>query len=159
MQGDPKTIHHLQAQLRNELTITNQYRLHHRILQHWGLERLAQREYDESISEIQHADQLMARILMLGGMPNLQEMGKLMVGQDVPQILDCDLRGERAAQITLKEGIAHCEVARDYVSRQLMLDLLQDTERHIAFLETQLDLMDKVGLPNYLQSQLREVTA
>ena len=158
MQGDPKTIHHLQAQLRNELTITSQYRLHHRILQHWGLERLAQREHDESLSEIQHADRLMARILMLGGMPNLQELGKLMVGQDVPQILDCDLRGERAAQSTLKEGIAHCEVARDYVSRQLLLDLLQDTEGHIAFLETQLDLIDKVGLPNYLQSQLAEVT-
>ena len=159
MQGDPKTIHHLQAQLRNELTITSQYRLHHRILQHWGLERLARRECRESISESQHADTLIARILALGGMPQLQELGKLMVGQDVPQILDCDLRGERAAQITLKEGIAHCEVARDYVSRQLLLDLLQDTEGHIAFLETQLDLIDKVGLPNYLQSQMGQAAA
>jgi bacterioferritin len=103
---------------------------------------------------MKHADRLMARILTLGGMPQLQELGKLMVGQDVPQILDCDLRGEHAAQITLKEGIAHCEVARDYVSRQLLLDLLQDTEGQIAYLETQLDLIDKVGLPNYLQSQM-----
>jgi bacterioferritin len=154
MQGDPKTIHHLQAQLRNELTITSQYRLHHHILQHWGLETLARREHDESVGEMEHADRLMARILTLGGMPQLQELGKLMGGQDVPQILDCDLRGEHAAQITLKEGIAHCEVARDYVSRQLLLDLLQDTEGQIAYLETQLDLINKVGLPNFLQSQL-----
>jgi bacterioferritin len=159
MQGDPKTIHHLQAQLRNELTITSQYRLHHHILQHWGLETLARREHDESVGEMEHADRLMARILTLGGMPQLQELGKLMGGQDVPQILDCDLRGEHAAQITLKEGIAHCEVARDYVSRQLLLDLLQDTEGQIAYLETQLDLINKVGLPNYLQSQMGQAAA
>jgi len=159
MQGDPKTIHHLQAQLRNELTITSQYRLHHHILQHWGLERLAQRAYDEAIGEMKHADTLIARILVLGGMPHLQELGKLIVGQDVSQILDCDLRGERGAQLTLKEGIAHCEVARDYVSRHLLLNLLEATEGHIAFLENQLDLIDKVGLPNYLQSQMGPAAA
>lgn len=156
MQGDPKTIHHLQAQLRNELTVTNQYFLHYRILQHWGLGRLAKREYAESIDEMKHADSLMARILMLGGLPNLQDLGKLLVGEDVAEILDCDLRAERAAQLTIKEGIAHCESARDYVSRDLLKDLLQDTEAHIDFLETQLDLIHKVGLPNYLQSQMGE---
>ncbi len=154
MQGDPKTIHHLQAQLRNELTVTSQYFLHYRILKHWGLERLAQREYGESISEMKHADQLMARILMLGGLPNLQDLGKLLVGEDVADILDCDLRAERAAQLTLKEGLAHCETARDYVSRQLLQGQLEDTEGQIDFLETQLDLVTKVGLPNYLQSQM-----
>lgn len=154
MQGDPKIIHHLQAQLRNELTVTNQYLLHYRILKHWGLERLAAREHDEATGEIKHADRLMARILMLGGMPNLQELGKLMVGEDVSEILQCDLRAERAAQITVKEGIAHCEGARDYVSRELLLDILGDVEGHIDFLETQLDLVNKVGLPNYLQSQM-----
>ncbi len=156
MQGDPKTIHHLQAQLRNELTVTNQYFLHYRILKHWGLDRLARREYQESIDEMKHADSLMARILTLGGLPNLQDLGKLLVGEDVAEILDCDLRAERAAQLTIKEGIAHCETARDYVSRDLLQDLLQDTEGHIDFLETQMDLIHKVGLPNYLQSQMGE---
>ena len=154
MQGDPKIIHHLQAQLRNELTATNQYFLHYRILQHWGFGRLARREYEESIGEMKHADRLMARILMLDGLPNLQDLGKLLVGEDVPEVLDCDLRMERAAQLTLKEGIAACEMARDYVSRDLLQGILEDTEAHIDFLETQLDLINKVGLPNYLQSQI-----
>ena len=154
MQGDPKIIHHLQAQLRNELTATNQYFLHYRILQHWGFGRLARREYEESIGEMKHADRLMARILMLDGLPNLQDLGKLLVGEDVPEVLDCDLRMERAAQLTLKEGIAACELARDYVSRDLLQGILEDTEAHIDFLETQLDLVNKVGLPNYLQSQM-----
>ena len=154
MQGDPKIIHHLQAQLRNELTATNQYFLHYRILQHWGFGRLAKREYEESIGEMKHADRLMARILMLDGLPNLQDLGKLLVGEDVPEVLDCDLRMERAAQLTLKEGIAACEMARDYVSRDLLQGILEDTEAHIDFLETQLDLINKVGLPNYLQSQM-----
>ena len=156
MQGDPKIIHHLQAQLRNELTATNQYFLHYRILQHWGFGRLAKREYEESIGEMKHADRLMARILMLDGLPNLQDLGKLLVGEDVPEVLDCDLRMERAAQLTLKEGIAACEMARDYVSRDLLQGILEDTEAHIDFLETQLDLINKVGLPNYLQSQMDE---
>ncbi|MFY8103796.1 MAG: bacterioferritin [Ramlibacter sp.] len=157
MQGDPKIIHQLQAQLRNELTATNQYFLHHRILKHWGFDRLAKREYDESICEMKHADRLMARILTLGGLPNLQDLGKLLVGEDVAEILDCDLRAERAAQITVKEGIMQCEAVRDYVSRELLRAILDDTEQHIDFLETQLDLVNKVGLPNYLQSQMGEV--
>ncbi|MFD0666191.1 bacterioferritin [Ramlibacter sp. MAHUQ-53] len=156
MQGDPKIIHHLQAQLRNELTATNQYFLHYRILQHWGFGKLAKKEYQESIGEMKHADKLMARILMLDGLPNLQDLGKLLIGEDVPELLDCDLRLERAAQLTIKEGIAACEAARDYVSRDILQDILDDTEEHIDFLETQLDLINKVGLPNYLQSQMDE---
>ncbi len=154
MQGDPKIIHHLQAQLRNELTATNQYFLHYRILHHWGLSKLARKEYEESIGEMKHADRLMARILMLDGLPNLQDLGKLLIGEDVPEVLDCDLRMERAAQLTIKEGIAACEAARDYVSRDLLQGTLQDTEEHIDFLEIQIDLISKVGLPNYLQSQM-----
>jgi len=156
MQGDPSVIQHLQAQLRNELTATNQYFLHYRILKHWGFGRLAQKEYAESLGEMKHADRLMERILVLDGLPNLQDLGKLLVGESVPEILDCDLRSERGAQAAVKEGIAHCESARDYVSREILEDILQDTEEHIDFLETQLDLLAKVGLQNYLQSQLGE---
>jgi len=154
MQGDPQVIQHLQAQLRNELTATNQYFLHYRILKHWGFDHLARKEYEESIGEMKHADRLMERILMLDGLPNLQDLGKLLVGENVPEILDCDLRLERGAQATLKDGIAHCEVVRDYVSREILADILDDTEEHIDFLETQLDLLAKVGLQNYLQSQM-----
>lgn len=158
MQGDPKIIHHLQAQLRNELTATSQYFLHYRVLQHWGLGKLAKKEYEESMGEMKHADRLMARILTLDGLPHLQDLGKLLIGEDVPDILDCDLRLERAAQVTVKEGIAACEAARDYVSRGLMQDVLNDTEAHIDFLETQIDLLGKVGLPNYLQTQMDAAT-
>ena len=154
MQGDPQVIQHLQAQLRNELTATNQYFLHYRILKHWGFDHLAKKEYEESIGEMKHADRLMERILMLDGLPNLQDLGKLLVGENVPEILECDLRLERGAQATIKDGIAHCEVVRDYVSREILADILEDTEEHIDFLETQLDLLAKVGLQNYLQSQM-----
>ena len=154
MQGDPQVIQHLQTQLKNELTATNQYFLHYRILKHWGLEKLAKKEYDESIGEMKHADRLMERILVLDGLPNLQDLGKLLVGEDVPEIFDCDLRSERGAQAAVKEGIAHCESVRDYVSREILEDILQDTEAHIDFLETQIDLLAKVGLQNYLQSQM-----
>ena len=154
MQGDAKVIAHLQAQLKNELTAINQYFLHHRMLKHWGLERLARKEYEESIGEMKHADRLMDRILMLDGLPNLQDLGKLMVREDVPEILRCDLKLEQAAQATIKDGIAHCESVRDYVSRDLLQDILDDTEEHIDFLETQIELLDKVGLQNYLQSQM-----
>ena len=157
MQGDPQVIQHLQAQLRNELTATNQYFLHYRILKHWGFDRLAKKEYEESIGEMKHADKLIQRILMLDGLPNLQDLGKLLVGEDVPEILDCDLRSERGAQAAVKEGIAHCEAVRDYVSREILEDILTDTEEHIDFLETQLDLLNKVGLQNYLQSAMGEV--
>jgi bacterioferritin len=154
MQGDPQVIQHLQAQLRNELTATNQYFLHYRILKHWGFDKLAKKEYEESIGEMKHADRLMERILMIDGLPNLQDLGKLLVGENVPEILDCDLRLERAAQGTIKDGIAHCETVRDYVSREILDDILKDTEEHIDYLETQLDLLAKVGLQNYLQSQM-----
>lgn len=156
MQGDPQVIQHLQAQLKNELTATNQYFLHYRILKHWGFERLAKKEYEESIGEMKHADRLMERILLLDGLPNLQDLGKLMVGEDVPEILACDLKSERGAQATVKAGIAHCESVQDYVSREILARILEDTEEHIDYLETQLDLLNKVGLQNYLQSQMGE---
>ncbi len=158
MQGDPQVIQHLQTQLRNELTATNQYFLHYRILKHWGFDKLAKKEYEESIGEMKHADRLMERILTLDGLPNLQDLGKLLVGENVPEILDCDLRSERGAQAAVKDGIAHCESVRDYVSREILEDILQDTEEHIDFLETQLDLLAKVGLQNYLQSQMGETS-
>lgn len=157
MKGDPQAIGHLQAQLKNELTAINQYYLHYRVLKHWGFDRLAKKEYDESIGEMKHADWLMDRIFMLDGLPNLQDLGKLLVGEDVPEILACDLTMERAAQATIKDGIEHCEKVRDYVSRDLLQHILDDTEEHIDFLETQLELVEKVGLPNYLQSQMGEV--
>jgi bacterioferritin len=156
MQGDPLVIQHLQAQLRNELTATNQYFLHYRILKHWGFDRLAKKEYEESIGEMKHADRLMERILMLDGLPNLQDLGKLLVGENVPEILDCVLRSERGAHTAVKDGIAHCESVRDYVSREILEDILTDTEEHIDYLETQLDLLAKVGLQNYLQSPMGE---
>jgi bacterioferritin len=158
MQGDPAVIGHLNAQLKNELTATNQYFLHYRMLEHWGFGKLARKEYEESIGEMKHADRLMKRILMLGGLPNLQDLGKLLVGEDVPEVLDCDLRAERAAQVTLKEAIAHCETLRDYISRDLLQDILDDTEDHIDFLENQIELLSKVGLANYLQSQMGEAS-
>ena len=157
MKGDPKAIECLQAQLKNELTAINQYFLHYRMLKHWGFDKLAKKEYDESIGEMKHADLLMDRIFMLDGLPNLQDLGKLLVGEDVPEILACDLKMERAAQATIKDGIEHCEKVRDYVSRDLLQHILDDTEEHIDFLETQIELVGKVGLQNYLQSQMGEV--
>ena len=154
MQGNPQVVQHLQAQLKNELTATNQYFLHYRILKHWGLDRLAKKEYEESIGEMKHADRLIERILMLDGLPNLQDLGKLLVGEDVPEILDADLRSERGAQATVKAGILVCEQSQDYVSREILKDILQDTEEHIDFLETQIDLVSRVGVQNYLQSQM-----
>lgn len=158
MQGDAKVIEHLQAQLKNELTAVNQYFLHYRMLKHWGLDKLAKKEYEESIGEMKHADRLMDRIFMLDGLPNLQDLGKLLVGENVPEILACDLKSEMGAQAAIKAGIAHCESVRDYVSRELLEDILQDTEEHIDFLETQIDLVGKVGLQNYLQSQMGEAS-
>lgn len=158
MQGDPQVIQLLQAQLRNELTAINQYFLHYRILKHWGFGELAKKEYEESIGEMKHADRLMERILVLEGLPNVQDLGKLMVGENVPEILESDLRLERAALASVKDGIAHCEVVRDYVSRGILEDILEGTEEHIDFLETQLDVLGKVGLQNYLQSHMSEVS-
>jgi bacterioferritin len=154
MQGDPQVIAHLNAQLKNELTATNQYFLHYRLFKHWGYGRMAKKEYEESIGEMKHADKLIERILMLDGLPNLQDLGKLLIGEDLPEALKSDLQLESAAQATIKAGIAHCESVRDYVSRDILERILDDTEEHIDFLETQLGLIDQVGLPNYLQSQM-----
>lgn len=156
MKGDPQAISHLQAQLKNELTAINQYFVHYRMLKHWGFDKLAKKEYSESIGEMKHADWLMDRIFVLDGLPNLQDLGKLNIGENVPEMLASDLALERGAQTTIKEGMAHCESVRDYVSRDLLQKILDDTEEHIDFLETQIDLIDKVGLPNYLQSQMGE---
>ncbi len=158
MKGDPQAIGHLQAQLKNELTAINQYFLHYRMLKHWGFDKLAKKEYAESIGEMKHADWLMDRIFMLDGLPNLQDLGKLNIGEDVPELLTSDLALERGAQETIKAGIAHCESVRDFISRDLLLKILDDTEEHVDFLETQLELIEKVGLPNYLQSQMGELS-
>ena len=158
MKGDAQVILHLQAQLKNELTAINQYFLHYRMYKHWGLDKLAKKEYEESIGEMKHADKLMDRIFMLDGLPNLQDLGKLMIGENVPEALGCDLKMEMGAQATIKAGMAHCESVRDYVSRELLQGILDDTEEHIDFLETQIDLIDKVGLQNYLQSQMGELS-
>ncbi|MGE5453344.1 MAG: bacterioferritin [Acidobacteriota bacterium] len=158
MKGDPKVIEFLNAQLKNELTATNQYFLHYRMLKHWGFDKLAKKEYAESIGEMKHADKLMERIFSLDGLPNLQDLGKLLIGEDVPELLACDLKLETAAQGTVKDGIAYCESVRDYVSRDLLQMILNDTEEHIDFLETQIELVDRVGLHNYLQSQMGDVS-
>jgi bacterioferritin len=156
MQGDALVIQHLNAQLKNELTAINQYFMHYRLMKHWGFERMAKKEYEESIGEMKHADQLMDRILMLDGLPNLQDLGKLMIGEDLVEALRSDLKLEQASQATIKDGIAHCESVRDYVSRDVLQHILEDTEEHIDFLETQLALVDQVGLHNYLQSAMGE---
>jgi bacterioferritin len=154
MQGDKDVIKLLNAQLTNELSAINQYFLHARMYKHWGLEKIAKKEYEESIGEMKHADKLIDRILMLDGLPNLQALHKLMIGENTLEMLKSDLALEQAAQATVKQGIATSEKAGDYVSRDLLKVILEDTEEHIDWLETQLDLIDKIGLPNYLQAQI-----
>jgi bacterioferritin len=154
MQGDKKVLQYLNKVLFNELIAINQYFLHARMFDNWGLSKLAEYERKESIDEMKHADKLMARILFLEGLPNLQDLGKLLIGQNVPECLKCDLKLEHLALPALKEGIAHCEKVNDFISRELFESILEGEEEHIDWLETQMQLIEQVGLQNYLQSQM-----
>ena len=154
MKGDPNIIKLLNSQLTNELTAINQYFLHARMYRHWGFEKLGKKEYDESIEEMKHADKLIDRILMLDGLPNLQVLHKLMIGESTPEMIKADLKLEQMSQQNLKDAITACETSADYVSRDVLREILDDTEEHIEWAETQLDLIDKVGLQNYLQTQM-----
>ena len=151
---DPKVIQYLNKALGNELIAINQYFLHSRMFEDWGLKRLAEKEYEESIDEMKHADQLTQRILFLEGLPNMQDLGKLMIGENVKEMLECDLSLEHIACPDLKEGIAYCESVSDYVSRDLLSSILDSEEDHIDWLETQLSLIDRIGLENYQQSMI-----
>ena len=155
MKSDPKIISYLNAALKQELTAINQYFLHAKMFQHMGLHRLYEQEHEESIGEMKHADKLIARILFLEGLPNLQDLGRLMIGQTVPEMLDGDLKTEYAARPMYQEAIAYCESVRDYVTRELLEDILASEEAHIDWLETQLQLIADVGLQNYLQAQMK----
>ena len=157
MKGDAKVIEFLNKVLYNELAAINQYFLHYRMFKDWGYNELAKHEYEESIEEMKHADKLIERILMLGGLPNLQDLHKLLIGETTPEMLACDLKIEVGSQVNLKEGMAHCESVRDYVSREIAREILDDTEEHIDWLETQIELIDKVGLENYQQSMMGEM--
>jgi bacterioferritin len=154
MKGDPKILQHLNLVLKNELTAINQYFLHARMFGHWGLEKLADTEKDESIDEMKHADELIQRILFLDGLPNLQDLGKLLIGEDVKEALECDLKLEMAARVDLKAAIADSESLGDYVSRELFESILESEEEHVDYLETQLDLITRIGIENYCQSQI-----
>ncbi|CAN5407907.1 bacterioferritin [soil metagenome] len=154
MQGDREVLVWLNRQLKNELTAINQYFLHARIYGHWGLPKLEKFEYDESIGEMKHADMLIKRILLLDGLPNLQDLGKLNIGENTEEVLRSDLALEYLSQATLKDAIAHCETVRDYISRDLFRVILDDTEEHIDTLETQIGLIDKVGLQNFQQTYM-----
>lgn len=154
MRTDPDVIVHLNVMLKNELTAINQYFLHARIISHWGFERMGKKIYEESVGEMRHADMLIQRILLLEGLPNLQDLGKLVIGETLRECLASDLRLELAARTDALATITHCEKVRDYVSRELAERILEDAEEHIDFLETELELIDKVGEQNYLQTQI-----
>ncbi len=153
MRGDAKTIEHLNRILKNELTAINQYFLHSRMLNHWGVGKLGHREYDESIGEMKHADRLIDRILFLEGLPNLQDLDKLLIGEEVKEVLECDLKLEHKGIADLREAIAFSETIRDFVTRDLLSDILDSEEDSVDFIETQLGLIDKIGIDNYIQLQ------
>lgn len=154
MKGERKIIEHLNAVLKNELTAINQYFLHSRMYGDWGLKKLEEKEYEESIDEMKHADLLIQRILFLEGLPNLQELGKLYVGENPKEMLECDLRLEQEALPVLRDAVAESESVNDYVSRELFEHILESEEEHVDWLETQVELIGRVGLENYLQSQM-----
>ena len=154
MKGDAQVIQHLNKALYNELTAINQYFLHARMFRHWGFKELAEHEYKESIDEMKHADKLIERILFLDGLPNLQNLGKLLVGENPKEAMECDLKLEQAAVPDLKAAIAHAEIVGDYVSRELFENILESEEEHIDWLETQLGLIERLGEANYLQAKL-----
>lgn len=157
MQGDPAIIRLLNTVLTNELTAVNQYFLHARMFQNWGFERLGKVVYDESIEEMKHADKLIKRVLFLDGLPNLQDLHKLAIGETVGEAMRADLALELAGRKTLVDGVQQCERAHDYVSREILVDILTDTEDHIDFLETQIELVRSLGEQNYLQSAMGEL--
>ena len=154
MKSDSTVIKHLNKALANELIAINQYFLHSRMYKDWGLNKLGDKEYEESIDEMKHADQLIERILFLEGLPNLQNLGKLLIGENTREMLECDLKLEMIACPDLKEGIAYCDSVGDYVSRDLLASILVSEEEHVDWLETQLSLIDRVGLENYQQSMI-----
>jgi bacterioferritin len=157
VKGDAKVLDFLNQGLKNELTSINQYFLHARMLDNWGMKRLGKIEYDESIDEMRHADRLIKRILFLEGLPNLQDLGKLFIGEDVREILECDLKREMEARPLYQAAIAHCESVKDFVTREILVHIQQSEEEHIDFIEEQLGLIEKMGLPNYVQSATGEL--